>query len=156
MIDMDKGVVDYINAIEDEEKRQVIKKLIETFEAHVDEAFELTMTYGMPGYIVPFEKYPSGYHVDPSLPLGYIAFAAQKRHIAVYASPVYMDNEIHEWFTKEYPKHMTTKLNMGKSCIRFTNPKKVPYDLLGELVGKFDVDSYIDTYERNLAQNRKR
>ena len=153
---MDQGVIYYVNNIEDEDKRHAIEKLIETFEAHIGDGFELTINYGMPCYIVPFEKYPKGYHVDPTLPLGYIAFAAQKRHIAVYASPVYMDEALHDWFVAEYPNHMTTKLNMGKSCIRFTNPKKVPYELLGELVGKLDIDTYIDIYEGNVERSRKK
>ena len=151
---MDQGVIDYVNNIEDEDKRHAIEQLIETFEAHIGDGFELTINYGMPCYIVPFAKYPQGYHVDPTLPLGYIAFAAQKRHIAVYASPVYMDEELHDWFVSEYPNHMTTKLDMGKSCIRFTNVKKVPYELLGELVGKLDIDTYIDTYEANVERTR--
>lgn len=60
---------------------------------------------------------------------------------------MYREPEIYDWFTSEYPKHMTTKLNMGKSCIRFTNPKKVPYDLLGELAEKMTVDEWIELYE---------
>lgn len=37
-----------------------------------------------------------------------------------------------DWFQAEYAKQVPTKLNMGKSCLRLTNPKTIPYTLLGE------------------------
>jgi len=41
---------------------------------------------------------------------------------------------------------MNIKLNMEKSCIRLTNPKKVPYELLGELSEKTTVEEWIELY----------
>ncbi len=56
------------------------------------------------------------------------------------------------WFIEAYPKDMKTRLNMGKSCIRFTNPKKIPHDLLGQLVQKMTVEDWIGMYEANVKQ----
>jgi len=39
---------------------------------------------------------------------------------------------------------------MGKSCIRFTNPKKIPFQLIGELVSKMTVEDWIKKYEEQL------
>jgi len=102
--------------------------------------------HGMPGFSVPLSKYPQGYHVDGT-PLPFIGIAVQKRHLAVYHMGMYRDTELYDWFITEYPKHMDTKLNMGKSCIRFTNPKKIPYSLLGELAEKMTVEEWIALYE---------
>ena len=52
-----------------------------------------------------------------------------------------------KWFTEEYPKHASNKLDMGKSCIRFKNPKNIPFELLGELTTKVSVDEWIAKYE---------
>ncbi|WP_373446103.1 DUF1801 domain-containing protein [Salinicoccus bachuensis] len=113
---------------------------------NLPEGFQAEMQHGMPTYIVPKETYPEGYHVDDSA-LPFIGVAAQKRHLAVYHMGIYSDDELYEWFTEAYPNHMTTKLNMGKSCIRFSNPDRVPYALLGELAGKLTVDEWIELYE---------
>jgi hypothetical protein len=39
-----------------------------------------------------------------------------------------------------------TKLDMGKSCIRFKKPELIPFDLLGELFAKMTVQNWIDKY----------
>ena len=111
------------------------------------------MNYGMIGYVVPHSKYPEGYHVDPNQPLPFINLASQKNHIAVYHSCVYADEDLMNWFREEYAKRVPTKLDMGKSCIRFKNPKKVPVDLIAELATKVTPDEWIQTYESVI--NRK-
>lgn len=105
------------------------------------------MTYGMLGYVVPHSRYPDGYHCDPKQPLPFINLASQKNHIALYHSGIYSDPELLNWFTNEWPKHASNKLGMGKSCIRFKNPKKIPFDLMAELIGKMTVDEWIEKYE---------
>lgn len=65
---------------------------------------------------------------------------------------IYGDEELLNWFVNEYPKHVDTKLNMGKSCIRFTNPKKIPYDLIGELVSKMSVEDWVNIYEKTVIK----
>ncbi len=65
-----------------------------------------------------------------------------------------MDHDLLQWFEKEYPKHVSSKLDMGKSCIRFTKPENIPYDLIGELVQKMTVAEWIERYEKALASPR--
>ena len=43
--------------------------------------------------------------------------------------------------TKKY------KLDMGKSCIRFKNINKIPYELIGELVAKITAQEWVEAYE---------
>lgn len=59
-----------------------------------------------------------------------------------------MDEELAKWFVTEYAKVVPTKLDMGKSCIRMKNPKQIPYDLIGKLVEKMSLETYIERYEQ--------
>jgi hypothetical protein len=65
---------------------------------------------------------------------------------------LYADKELLEWFVNEYPKHSKTKLDMGKSCIRFKKPEAIPYHLIGELVTKMTPQQWITIYENNLKK----
>jgi hypothetical protein len=53
----------------------------------------------------------------------------------------------------EYPKHVKTKLDMGKSCIRFKNMEAMPYELIGELCTKMTVGDWIALYEKNIKKS---
>jgi uncharacterized protein YdhG (YjbR/CyaY superfamily) len=57
---------------------------------------------------------------------------------------------LEEWFVKAYADRVPTKLDMGKSCIRFKNPDHIPYDLVAELCQKMSVDEFIAIYEDSL------
>jgi uncharacterized protein YdhG (YjbR/CyaY superfamily) len=148
-----KSVKEYLERLP-EERRETIERLREIILSNLPEGFEETISYGMISYVVPHSIYPKGYHVNPEEPLPFISLASQKNHIAVYHSGVYMIPELEEWFRDEYARRVDTKLDMGKSCIRFRNPKKIPYDLLEELMKKVSVEEYIDLYERSLSRKR--
>ena len=93
---------------------------------------------------------PKGYHCSPELPLPFINIASQKNFVALYHSGMYADKALNDWFVSEYSKRVPTKLDMGKSCVRFKNVAHIPYDLLGELCSKMTVDQWIALYERNI------
>jgi len=57
-----------------------------------------------------------------------------------------------KWFTEEYPKHSTAKLDMGKSCIRFKKPDQIPIKLIGELAAKMTVNDWIKLYESKFKK----
>ncbi|WP_421773975.1 DUF1801 domain-containing protein [Gracilimonas sp.] len=133
-----------------EERKEPIKKLRSVVKENLPEGFEEVMIYNMIGYVVPHSLYPDGYHVTPELPLPFINIASQKNHIAVYHSGVYANDELMNWFKTEYSKRIKTKLDMGKSCIRFRNPDHIPYELIGELAGKMTPQEWIGLYEKNI------
>ncbi len=139
----------YIEQV-DEKWRDSFAKLADVVATNIPDGFEQTMTYDMISYVVPLSSYPKGYHVTPNTPLPFISLAAQKRHIAVYHMGIYADNALLSWFQEEYAKRVPTKLNMGKSCIRFTSTKNIPYDLIGELVSKMTPAQWVNRYEREL------
>jgi len=130
-----------------EDRKEVIAKLRTIFLEKLPEGFAERMGYGMMGYDVPHSIYPNGYHCDPKQPLPFLAMASQKNFIAVYHMGIYANKEIYDWFVAEYPKHCKTKLDMGKSCIRFKKMNDIPYELLGELATKMTVQDWITTYE---------
>ena len=105
------------------------------------------MGYGMIGYVVPHSIYPNGYHCKPEDPLPFAGFASQKNVISFYHMGIYADPKLLNWFVEEYPKHTDAKLDMGKSCIRFKNPEKIPFKLFGELMRKLSVEDWIAKYE---------
>ncbi len=135
-----------------EDRQSVIKKLRAVIRKNLPKGFKEEMSYGMIGYVVPHSLYPDGYHCDPKLPLPFMNLASQKNFIAVYHSGIYADTSIHDWFVKEYPKHSSRKLDMGKSCIRFKKIEDIPVDLIGELAGKMTCQQWIDIYEANVKR----
>lgn len=144
-----KDVEDYIIQLP-EDRKKAIEKIRQTILENIPPGFEETIIYGMIGYVVPHSIYPAGYHVDSKLPISFINLASQKNNISLYHSGVYMFPEVLEWFQEEYPKHVKTKLDMGKSCIRFKNMKTIPYDLIGELCRKITLEEFIDKYEESI------
>ena len=142
---------DYISQLSGD-RQFPMQQLREVILKNLPEGFEETMSYGMIGYVVPHKIYPAGYHVDSKLPLPFMSIASQKSYIAVYHSGVYADPKIHDWFVTEYPKHCKTKLDMGKSCIRFKKIDQIPYDLIGELSSKLTPEEWIRIYESNLKK----
>ncbi len=133
-----------------EDRASVITKLRQVISENLPKGFEECMSYNMIGYVVPHSIYPAGYHVTPALPLPFISIASQKNFVALYHSGVYSSPEMHKWFVSEYPNYVKTKLDMGKSCIRFKNIKNIPYELIGELASKMTVEEWVNTYEKVL------
>lgn len=134
------------------ERKEAMGKLRQVILDNIPEGFEECMNYGMLGYVVPHSIYPDGYHCDTKLPLPFMNLASQKNFIAVYHSGVYANEDLLNWFQEEYGKRVKTKLNMGKSCIRFKNMKTIPYDLIGELAAKLTVQEWVEIYESQIKQ----
>ena len=144
-------VQDYLHGVA-EDKKEAFVKLQQTIQKSLPEGFEETIIYNMIGYVVPLKTYPEGYHCDPSLPLPFINIAAQKNFIAIYHMGIYANEELLNWFVNEYPKHAKTKLDMGKSCIRFKKTNDIPFNLIGELVSKMSVEQWINLYKNKLKK----
>jgi hypothetical protein len=138
---------EYIESLPDEKKEAMVK-LRSVIKKNLPKGFAEVMNYGMLGYVVPHSKFPAGYHCDPKQPLPFLSIAAQKNFVAVYHMGIYADQKILKWFTGEFPKHSKSKLDMGKSCIRFKKPDQIPFKLIGELASKMTPDDWIKVYEK--------
>lgn len=142
-------VDEYFNAIPDE-RRQAMLQLREVLLTNLPQGYEEAMAYKMPSYVVPHALYPSGYHCDPKQALPFISIASQKNFIAVYHMGLYADSDLYTWFTTEYPNHVKSKLDMGKSCIRFKKPEEMPIALLSALFSKMTPNEWIALYEKSF------
>ncbi|WP_246625393.1 DUF1801 domain-containing protein [Edaphocola aurantiacus] len=135
-----------------EDRKQAVYELKRVISKNLPEGFSETVGYGMIAFVVPHSIYPKGYHCDPKLALPFINIASQKNFIALYHMGLYADKELHDWFVNEYPKHSKTKLDMGKSCIRFKKPDQIPFDLIAELATKMSIADWVSIYEHNLQR----
>ena len=144
-------IKDYINSLEPDRKK-TITQLINVIEQNIPKGFEKVMNYGMPSFVIPHSIYPNGYHCDITLPLPFIGVSNQKSSISLHHMGLYADPELLNWFKSEYPKHSNTKLDMGKSCIRFKKFNEIPYELIGILSTKMTVKNWIDIYEENIKR----
>lgn len=139
---------DYIDQLP-EDRKTVIQRLRKGILDNLPVGFEEQMSYGMIGYVVPHSNYAPGYHCDPKLPLPFMSIASQKNFVALYHMGIYASPELYKWFTEEYAKLVPTKLDMGKSCIRFKKMDQIPYELVEELTRKMSSEDWIALYEKN-------
>lgn len=141
------------------DRRAVVDAVRKVILENKDQEIEEGMQYGMICYYVPHSVYPPGYHVDPKVPLGYAALAAQKNYYSLYLGALYCGCGLDaggrtpdsEWFRKEWAR-TGKKLDMGKSCVRFKTLDDLPLDLIGKAIGRFSVKSYIRQYEAALRK----
>lgn len=150
-----KTVAAYIEQIPVDQKL-VVEQLRKIIKKNLPKGFKEIMNYGMIGYAVPHSIYPDGYHCNPSLPLPFMGLAAQKNFIAFYHMGIYADPQLLSWFSDSYAKQVPTKIDMGKSCLRFKKNAVVPYALIGELVQKMSVSDWVTIYEKNFKPSTKK
>jgi uncharacterized protein YdhG (YjbR/CyaY superfamily) len=148
-------IEEYVALLPDDRKDAIIK-LRKIFSKKLPKGFQECMSYGMIGYVVPHTLYPNGYHCNPKLPLPFINIASQKNFIAIYHMGIYADKKLYDWFIDEHTKQIPTKIDMGKSCLRYKNPALIPYDLIGELISKMTVKDWISTYESAFRKESKK
>ena len=145
-------VQEYLAALP-EERKPVIEKLRDVIVTNLPDGFAEQIAYGMISYVVPLSRYPQGYHVKKGEPLPFLSLASQKNHIALYHLGLYQNQALKSWFVDEYAQRVPTKLDLGKSCIRFKNPEHIPYELIAELCQKIIVDDYVQSYEQAINRN---
>ena len=138
-----------------QDRQDAISKIRQAILTNIPEGFVEQMSYGMIGYVVPHSLYPAGYQCKPALPLSFMNVASQKNFIAVYHMGIYANAELLKWFTDEYSKRITDRLDMGKSCIRFKNPENIPFELIGKLAGKLTVTEWIKLYKESIIVAKK-
>lgn len=145
-------VQEYINKIDDESKKLSIEKLRKIINENIPKGFEETINYGMIGWVIPHSLYPKGYHCSPKDPLPFLGLAAQKNFISLYHMGIYADDTLLSWFVEEYAKASKTKLDMGKSCIRFKKIENIPFELISKLAQKITPEKWISLYESKFLK----
>ena len=135
-----------------EDRKIAVEKLRNSIKLNLPEGFQEEMSYGMLGYVVPHSIYPKGYHCKPNLPLPFMNIASQKNFVALYHMGIYANPDLLNWFVTEYSKLVKSKIDMGKSCIRFKKMEDIPFELIGELAAKMTVFEWISIYENNFIK----
>jgi hypothetical protein len=152
MINPNQQVDDYFASLP-EERQQSMNRLRAVLLENLPDGFEEVTAYKMPSYSVPHSIYPAGYHCDSKQALPFISIASQKNFVAIYHMGLYADSVLLDWFTAEYPKYSKTKLDIGKSCIRFKKPDEIPFELLGELFSRMKPQEWIVLYEKQFRNS---
>jgi hypothetical protein len=98
------------------------------------------MLYGMITWMVPLEAYPETYNGKP---LAYVSLAAQKNYYALYLMGVYADSAEEARLRAEWVAR-GTKLDMGRSCLRFKRVDDLHEDLVAGVIAAVPMDEYVE------------
>ena len=153
-------VDEYLASLSDD-RRELVSVVRDVVRANVPVGVDERMQYGMIGWVVPHEVYPSGYHTDPEQPLPFAALASQKRYVSLYLMGLYcgcgsgVEDETPDarWFRAAWTA-TGRKLDMGRSCVRFRRLEDVPLEVVAEAVGRIPVQTYVERYERSRTGGR--
>jgi hypothetical protein len=133
-----------------EDRRVAISRVRETVNANLPAGYEEGLQYGMIGWYVPLSRYPDTYNGQP---LAVANLGSQKNHMAIYLTSVYGDPTLEKWFRDAYAA-AGKKLDMGKSCVRFTSLDALPLDVIGETIGKVSVEAFLARYEAVRSETK--
>lgn len=129
------------------DRRSQIAKVRAVIRKNLPSGYVEAMNWGMIVYEVPLRRYPDTYNGQP---LAYAALASQKRHMAVYLSGIYGSEGLRSWFESEY-RATGLRMDIGKSCVRFTSVDRLPLDLIGQAIAAVPLDEFIAVYEASRS-----
>ena len=135
-----------------EDKKEMIIQLRKTVLQNLPGGYEESISNNMLHYVVPYSIYPDGYHCKPKQPLPFMSIAAQKNFVALYHMGIYADADLLNWFQNSYTRMVSTKLDMGKSCIRFKKLEQIPMNLIAELCTKITPEQWVSIYIKNYKK----
>ena len=81
-----------------------------------------------------------------------MSLASQKRHLSLYLMGVYGDAESD--FAARYAA-TGKKLDMGKSCVRFTRVENLPLEVIAEEVRRLPVESFLQQHRDARASSKR-
>lgn len=132
------------------DRRGQIAKVRAVIRKSLPRGYVEAMNWGMIAYEVPLRRYPDTYNRQP---LMYAALASQKRHMAVYLSGIYGSEGLRSWFESEY-RATGLRMDIGRSCVRFTSVDQLPLGLIGEAIAAVPLGEFIAMYEASRPPQR--
>lgn len=141
-----------------DDRRALVGAIRDVVNANLPDGYQEVMQYGMIGWSVPHDRYPAGYHADPTQPLPLASLASQKRYVSLYLMGVYcgcveggadgdaVETDEARWFRAAWLATGRT-LDMGKSCVRMKRYDDVAFEVIAETFRRLPVDEYIARYE---------
>ncbi len=140
-------VDEYLAELPDE-RRKVVSAVRALVRKHIPKGYREGMAFGMIGWVIPLERYPKTYNKQP---LQYVGLAAQKNHYALYLMSAYADSAAEKALKGAYAK-AGRKLDMGKSCLRFTSLDELVPEAVGAAIASLTPDDFIAVYEKSRAR----
>ncbi len=134
------------------DRRAAIEAVRRVILDHLPKGYEETMAFGVIGYVVPLETYPTTYNGQA---LAYAGLASQKNYMSLYLMNVYGDPETERWFVEQY-RASGKKLNMGKSCVRFKKLETLPLELVGQAIARTPMAEFIEGFEASRRRRQGR
>lgn len=126
------------------ERRMVMAKVRAAVKRAMPKGYKESMGYGMICWTVPLSVLPDTYNGEP---LCYAALAAQKNHTALYLMGPYGEPALLADLKAGY-KAAGLKLDMGKSCLRFKSLDDIALDVVGRVISRLPVATYVAMYQR--------
>jgi hypothetical protein len=136
-------VEQYVNSLPPE-RRTVITTVRDVINRALPDGYVEHIAFGMIAWSVPLERFPDTYNGQP---LGYVALAAQKRYYSLYLNTVYAGSVEAADFRRRW-EATGRRLDMGKSCVRFTKLDDLDLGLVAEVVTATSVDEFTRQYEQ--------
>jgi Domain of unknown function (DU1801) len=133
------------------DRRTALAQVRDTINRHLPPGYQETYQYNLISWIVPASRLAATYNGQP---LALACLGSQKRHMALYLMCVYGSSELGAWFRDAY-RVTGKKLDMGKSCLRFTSIDALALDVVGEAISRVSVDTYVAAYEASRSQKVK-
>jgi hypothetical protein len=123
-----------------EDRAAVVAHVRDLVNASLPPGYVEGMLYGMITWMVPLQAYPETYNGKP---LAYVSLAAQKNYYALYLMGVYADSGEEARLREEWVAR-GTKLDMGRSCLRFKRLADLHEDLVAGVVAAVPMDEYVE------------
>ena len=133
-----------------EDRQEAVRKVADVVRRNLPEGFREGMAYGMIGWFVPLETFPNTYNGQP---LGLAALASQRQYMSLYLNNVYGNPETERWFRDRWAE-TGMPLDMGKSCVRFRRVEDIPLDVIGEVIRRTDLETYLRHYRAARGSSR--
>jgi hypothetical protein len=130
------------------ERAAFVARLRDLVNANLPDGYVERMSWGMIGWEVPLELYPSTYSGQP---LVYAGLAAQKNYTALYLNCVHASEARTERLRAAWAA-TGRKLDMGKSCLRFKRPEDVAEAVLAETIRSIPLERFVAEYEAGRAR----
>lgn len=142
VVDSDaSSVAEYLDGLP-VNRREQVELLLDAIRPALPEGLEEEMGFGMINWVVPLAVEPNTYNGKP---LMFAALASQKRYISLYLMTVYAGSKIdEEQFRARWQGGK--KLNMGRSCVRFTKVEDLDLPLILESIRAVSMDDFVSNY----------
>jgi hypothetical protein len=133
------------------EQRRVVSTVRNVVRKHLPKGYREAMGFGMITYGIPLKTYPHTYNGQP---LCYAGLAAQKRYYTLYLMGAYADSKNAKKLAAGF-KQRGKRLDMGKSCLRFTSLDDLPLDVIGETIASTPPEQMIAYFEKSRPKSRR-